>query len=185
MGDEALRQRREARAARHRQVERQQVGLVLADRADRGGHVAGFGHDAELARLALEHHADAVANDPVIVRDDHVDRSIDPWCASLHRAHSTACTGGSRPWVAPSTRRGASGARRRESGLRSRRSARLDPTWPACALDGPEGLHRSAPLGLHDRHLPPTDKSPARPHHVGYAAQAPTRCPATRKESHA
>ncbi len=49
MGDEAGRQRRQARAARHRQVERQQVRLVLADRADRGGHVGGFGDDPELA----------------------------------------------------------------------------------------------------------------------------------------
>ena len=90
VGDEAGGQRREARAARHRQVERQQVGLVLADFADRGGHVGGFGHDPELARLALEHRADAVAHDRVVVGDDHVDRSIHPWRASLHRAHTVA-----------------------------------------------------------------------------------------------
>ena len=63
---------------------------MLANRSDRRGHIAGFRHHPELAHLALEHHADAVANDPVIVRDDHVDRSIHPWRASLHRKHTVA-----------------------------------------------------------------------------------------------
>ena len=84
MGDEALGQRREARAAGHRQVERQQVRLVLAHLADRGGHIGRFGDDPELAVLALEHGADAVAHDRVVVGDDHVDRSIHPWRARLH-----------------------------------------------------------------------------------------------------
>ena len=136
VGDEALRQRREARAARHRQVEREQVGLVLADRADRGGHVAGFGHDAELARLALEHHADAVAHDPVVVRDDHVDRSIDPWCASLHRAqHSTASTGGSRPW------------RRRPHGWEASGTPEARIRRPAASIS-PATVSRTAGLSL-------------------------------------
>ena len=56
-------QRRQARAAGHRQIERQQVRLVLAHFADHRGHVGGFGDDAKLARLALEDGADAVAHD--------------------------------------------------------------------------------------------------------------------------
>ena len=51
MSDEAGGQRGEARAARHRQVECEQIGLVLADFADRGGDVRGFGHDFHITRL--------------------------------------------------------------------------------------------------------------------------------------
>ena len=74
--DEAGRQRRQARAARHRQVERKQIGLVLAYFSDRRGHVGGFGDDAELVLLALEHRADAVAHDGVVVGDDHTERTL-------------------------------------------------------------------------------------------------------------
>src|ERR1700722_20343274 len=65
-------------------------------------------------------------------------------------------------------------------GWRNSASGRVDRVRPglprarSAPSTAPEGLHRSAPLGLHDRHLPPTDKSPAGPHHVGYAAQAST-----------
>ena len=98
MSDEALWQRREARAARHRQVEREQVRLVLAHRADRGRDVGGFVEDPKLSRLPLEHGADAVAHDPVVIGDDHVDRSIHPWRAVLHLAHTVA-PGRDNPWI--------------------------------------------------------------------------------------
>ncbi len=85
MGDEALGQRGEARAAGHRQIERQQVGLVLAHFADHRRDVGCFGDDAELAGFALEHSADPVAHDRVVVCDDHVDRPRDAWRAGLHQ----------------------------------------------------------------------------------------------------
>ena len=84
MGDEALRQRGEARAAGHRQIERQQVGLVGAHFADRRRHVGGLRDHDELLRLALQHGADPVAHDGVVVGDDHLDRAIHAWRASLH-----------------------------------------------------------------------------------------------------
>ena len=84
VGDEAGGQRAEARAARHRQVERQQVGLVLAHRPDHGGDVGRFGDDLELARLPLEHGAHAVAYDGVVVGDYHLDGPADTWRAIVH-----------------------------------------------------------------------------------------------------
>jgi hypothetical protein len=90
VGDETGRQRRQARSAGHRQVERQQVGQVLSDRTDCRGDVSCFGDHAELSLLALEHRADAVAHDAVVVGDDHLDRSIHPWDASVHQAHTVA-----------------------------------------------------------------------------------------------
>ncbi len=93
--DEALWQRGEARAPGHREVERQQVGLVGADFADRGGHVGGLGDDAELVGFALEDGADAVADDGVVVCDDDVDRAVDPGGACLHGAHRSERGSGS------------------------------------------------------------------------------------------
>ena len=89
MGHEALRQRREARASGHGQIERQQVGLVLAHFADHRRHVRGFGHDPKLPRLALQDGTDAVADHGVVVGDDHVDRSGRSWRAALHTALHT------------------------------------------------------------------------------------------------
>jgi hypothetical protein len=65
--------------------QRQQVGLVLLDLANRRWHVGGFGDDAKLVLLALQDRADAIAHDRVIVGNDHGQRSIDLWAASLHR----------------------------------------------------------------------------------------------------
>ena len=63
---------------------------MLAHLADHRGDVRGFCDHAELAGLALEHGADAVADDRVIVGDDHVDRSGDAWGAALHLRNTVA-----------------------------------------------------------------------------------------------
>src|SRR6202035_4342928 len=83
--------------ARHGQVEREQIRLVLAHFPDQGRNVCGFGDDPELARLPFQDGAYAVADDRVIVGDDHLDRSGHPWHAGLHGRH------GSR-WRGPTTR---------------------------------------------------------------------------------
>ena len=75
---EARGQGAEAGAARHRQVQRQQVGLVLTHRPDQGRDVGRFGDDLELAFLAFEDGADAVAHDRVVIGDD--DRRRTAWC---------------------------------------------------------------------------------------------------------
>ncbi len=48
--------------------------LVLAHYAHHAGMSRGLGDDLELARLALKHRANAVADDRVVVGDDHLDR---------------------------------------------------------------------------------------------------------------
>src|SRR6202034_3931041 len=69
---EAGRQRREAGTAGHREVECEQVGLELSHGANRRGHVSRLRDNPELAGLALEHRANTVAHDSVIVGDYHV-----------------------------------------------------------------------------------------------------------------
>ncbi len=90
MRDEARGQRPEARAAGHGEVEREQVGLVLADFTDHRRDVGGFGDHPELARLALEHGTHTVADDRVVVGDDHVDRAAHAWRAIVHLADTVA-----------------------------------------------------------------------------------------------
>ena len=85
MGDEHLWQGPEARPSRHRQVERQQIRLQLADLADHRGDVGRFGHDRELSVLALEHRADAVADDRVVVSDDDLDRTAQSSSVMIHQ----------------------------------------------------------------------------------------------------
>ena len=132
--------------------------------------------------LALEHHADAVANDPMIVRDDHVDRSIQPWCA---QPPSSAYGSGldrrtlSRPLGAgqadePPRRRSSHVGAPMAGRSPGRLAIEMLRTPRSCSLDedtvGTTG----------DRHLwdytigtiCSTDKSPARAHHVGYAARS-------------
>ncbi len=77
----------EARSPRHREVEREQIGLVGTDFADRRGYIGGLGDHLKLLCLALEHCPNAIAHDGVIVGDDHLDRAIDAGGAVLHPAH--------------------------------------------------------------------------------------------------
>ena len=87
VGDETGGQCREARAAGHREIEGQQVGLVGPHFADRRGHVTGFGHDAKLPALAFEHRPDAVADDRVVIGDQHLDGMVDFGRVCTHAAN--------------------------------------------------------------------------------------------------
>ena len=78
------RDRVEARAARHVEVEHEHVGLVAARRADRGIDVADRRDDLE-ALLGVEQQLEAAAHDGVIVGEDDPDRPLPAADASIAR----------------------------------------------------------------------------------------------------